>query len=83
MGRGFVTEIVVPQVVAGLGEKGSVVFTEHQAVLVLVIVRLVIGPVKPFNGLVHVGPQPLSLVVVGVVATLYTSMNRDFYGFYY
>ena len=70
MGRSSITEEVIPEIVADVGEKRPVELSQHQAVLVMVIVRLIIGPVKPFNSLVPVLPGPLSLVVVCVVAAL-------------
>ena len=70
MCRTVITEVVIPVIVAELGEKWHVGLHQHQAVLVVPIVRLSIGPVKPFNSLVPVLPCPLSLVVVSVVAAL-------------
>ena len=70
MGRSSITEKVIPEIVADIGEKRPVELSQHQAVLIMIIVRLSIGPVKPFNSLVPVLPGPLSLVVVSVVAAL-------------
>ena len=70
MCRSSITEEVIPEIVADVGEKRPVELSQHQAVLVMVIIRLSIGPVKPFNSIVPMLPGPLSLVVVGVVAAL-------------
>ena len=78
MCRSLITEEVIPVIVAELGENWHVGLHQHQAVLVVVIIRLSIGPVKPVNSGVSVLPGPFSLVMVGVVTTLIIAILRIF-----
>merc|ERR1712123_283415 len=43
---------------------------KSQTVLVLPVVRLSSSPVKPFDGCVPVRPDPLAVVMVGVVISI-------------
>ena len=47
-----VTLEIIPVVIPGDGEERIVVFSHHQAVLPLLVVRLSVGPVKPAHGFV-------------------------------
>ena len=52
------------------------IFTHHQTVLVVPVVRLVVSPVKPVDSGVPVGPVPLTIVVVFTVTALKRGGNR-------
>ena len=78
MGRSSITEEVIPEIVTDIGEKRPVELSQHQAVFIVVIIRLSIGPVKPVNSGVSVLPGPFSLVMVGVVTTLIIAILRIF-----
>merc|ERR1719213_1615649 len=64
------TKPVVPKVVPGIWEQRSVELGQHQAVLVVPVVRLTVSPIEPFNGLVLMLPGPFTLVVVRVMTAL-------------
>ena len=55
---------------AYIWEEKVVIFTHHQTVLVVPVVRLVVSPVKPVDSGVPVGPFPLTVVVVFTVTAL-------------
>merc|ERR1740128_959364 len=67
MCRCIITEVVVPVVITLIWEQRAVVLTENQTVFIMPIIRLAISPVKPVNSYVPVLPEPLAIVVVGVV----------------
>merc|ERR1719186_328417 len=43
---------------------------KSQTVLVLPVIRLASSPVKPFDGCIPVRPDPLAVVMVGIVISI-------------
>merc|ERR1719222_263700 len=66
---GVVAAIVIPEVIASPWEERVMVFPQYETIFIVIIIRLPISPVKPRHRLVLVRPPPLSLVMVGVVAS--------------
>ena len=63
---GSVTAHVVPEEVPEDRDEGVVELRHGEAVLTLQVVGLTLSPVKPLDGLVSGGPEPLTWVVLAV-----------------
>ena len=63
---GNVTAHIVPEEVPEDRDEGVVELRHGEAVLTLQVVGLTLSPVKPLDGLVSGGPEPLTWVVLAV-----------------
>ena len=64
---------------AYLWEKWVMELHKSQTVLILPVVRLASSPVKPVDGCVPVRPDPLAVVMVGVVISLNSKFSSEKY----
>ena len=72
-----ITVKIVPEVISGNWEE-EIMFLHHdETILTLEIIRLTISPVKPFNSLVHVRPEPLSWGI-GIMTLLRNKVSSNF-----
>merc|ERR1712216_564563 len=63
----FVTAHVIPLVVSRNWEEGVMLLPESEThLVVLIVVRLTVPPIKPLDGCVHVIPLPFSRLVLTV-----------------